>query len=247
MIASLKAEFLKLFTVRSTYIIVGLAFLLEMFFAFYATGWRAMPTQLAEPHYLMSQVTSALNVLMLLAAIVAILLITHEYRYNTIMHTLTSNTSRTKVLLSKLLALSCFAIVFALVFGFLSPALTILAVKLHGHSLSHQIFTWGNILWRTMFYGWGVVMLAAILAFIVRIQVGALVAFFIIPSTVENIAGILLKKNQVYLPFSALNTLVDTFPGENHISYIRGATIALIYIIVGWIIAWILFLRRDAN
>jgi hypothetical protein len=98
-----------------------------------------------------------------------------------------------------------------------------------------------------MFYGWGVVMLAAILAFIVRIQVGALVAFFIIPSTVENIAGILLKKNQVYLPFSALNTLVDTFPGENHISYIRGATIALIYIIVGWIIAWILFLRRDAN
>ena len=71
MIASIKAEFQKLLTVRSTYILIGLGFALEMLFAFYATGWRAQPAMLADPHFMSSQVTSALNVIMLLAAIAA--------------------------------------------------------------------------------------------------------------------------------------------------------------------------------
>ena len=42
-------------------------------------------------------------------------------------------------------------------------------------------------------------MLAFILAIIIRIQVGAIAAVFLIPSTLENLLGLLLKQNQVYL------------------------------------------------
>ncbi len=248
MIASIKAEFLKLLTVRSTYIFIGLAFLLEMLFAFYINGWRAyymQPTR--NPFFLSSQLTSALNILMLLGAIVAVLLITHEYRYNTIMHTLTSNRSRTSVFISKVFAISCFAVLFALFFGALSPLLAALGAHLHNVPLGHQnIYVW-NLAWRAAFYGWAFAMFATIIAFIIRVQVGAIVALFLIPAMVENILGLLLKKNQIYLPFSSLNSLMDVYSQENHISYTKAITTVLIYIVIGWLVAWYLFLKRDAN
>ncbi len=250
MIASIKAEFLKLFTVRSTYIVLGFATLLELFFALYATGWKAMPPDLANPKYVSNQVTSALVPITLLLTIVAILLITHEYRYNTIMHTLTSNRSRTSVLLSKIIAISCFAIVFSLLFGFLSPVLGFVGIKLHGHALGMQYIPVWSLIWRTIFYGWGFAMLASILAFIIRIQVGAIVAVFLIPSTIENILGLLLKTNQVYLPFSSLAVLVGESSsdiGVASISFARAATVTSIYIVIGWLVAWFLFIKRDAS
>jgi hypothetical protein len=66
---------------------------------------------------------------------------------------------------------------------------------------------------------------------------------FLIPGTVEQLLGLLLKKNQVYLPFSALGAVLE----HNQISYVRAATVVGLYVVVGWIVAWVLFLRRDAN
>ena len=249
MIASIKAEFLKLFTIRSTYIILSLAFLLEILFAFYASGWRAQPADLANSGYVSSQVVSALVPLTLLAAIAAILLITHEYRYNIIMHTLTANKSRTTVFISKLFAISVFAIVFALFFGFLSPVLGALGVKLHSHVLAHQYIPVWSLFWRTVFYGWGFAMLASIIAFIIRIQVGAIVAVFLIPSTIENILGLILKQNQVYLPFSSLSVLIGERSNDiaAHLTFVQAASVTALYIVVGWLVAWYLFIKRDAN
>ena len=247
MISALKAEFIKLFTVRSTYIILGLSLALEVLFAFYISGWRAKPDNLADSGFLSEQVTSAVGTLNLLVGIVGVLLVTHEYRYNTIMYTLTSNKSRSRVLFAKLLAISCFAIVFALVFGGLSPLLAGFGIHAHGLHLVHQYVPVWSLIWRTVVAGWGFVALATILALLIRIQVGAIAAMFLIPGTVEQLLGLLLRKNQVYLPFSSLGVLLGNAAEGSHISYVRAALVGVAYITVGWLVAWIAFIRRDAN
>jgi hypothetical protein len=40
---------------------------------------------------------------------------------------------------------------------------------------------------------------------------------------------------------------VNGAPPETYLSPLRSSIVFLIYIIIGWVIAWWLFLRRDAN
>jgi ABC-type transport system involved in multi-copper enzyme maturation permease subunit len=246
MIPALRAEVRKLLTIRSTYIILASCLALEFIFAFYGAGIKAATADLHNPHYLASQVTQAISALSILIALVGTLLVTHEYRYNTIMYTLTSSRRRTYILLTKLIVITVFAVVFSLFFGLLSPLLANLGVHLKGHELVHQVIPVGDLVWRSVFAGWGFAMFALILAFLIRIQVGAIVALFFIPTTVEALIGLILKHNAIYLPFTALSLVLDHNP-EHPVSYTHAALTAGIYIVAGWIIAWALFLRRDAN
>lgn len=247
--AALKAEFKKLLTVRSTYFISGLVILFVIFIAFYVTGWRLAPSDLHSSTQLASDVTGALN-LMVFGAVIAILLVTHEYRYNTIIYTLTNSNSRSKVLFAKLVVASSYALALAMVIGVLSPVMTYLGVHAAGHSLVPQTLDYGNLVWRGLFYGWGYGMAGLLLALLLRNQVAAIVALFVIPGPVEQLLSLLLKHNTVYLPFTALNQVISMGDGEPRIGRIspsRGALIFLVYIVVGWIAAWYLFLHRDAT
>ncbi|HEY5442194.1 MAG TPA: ABC transporter permease [Candidatus Saccharimonadales bacterium] len=246
MIPAIKAELRKLLTVRSTYIILGGCLVLEFIFAFYGGGMKASTGDLHNPNYLAGQVTQAVSALSVLIALVGTLLVTHEYRYNTIMYTLTASRRRTQVLLAKLLVITIFAAVFSLLFGLLSPLLAIVGVHVKGHVLVHQVIPLWNLLWRSVFAGWGFAMFALILAFLIRIQVGSIVALFLIPSTVEPLVGLILKHNTAYLPFTAVGLVLDHNP-DYSVSYARAALVTAIYVVVGWIIAWIFFMRRDAN
>src|SRR5258708_7634109 len=114
MIASLKSEFRKLLTVRSTYFITCLVTALVIFIAFYIEGWRLTPVGLRDPNQLTGDVFGALN-LTIFGAIVAILLMTHEYRYNTILYTLTNSNSRTRVLFSKVIVVSAYALLLGVI------------------------------------------------------------------------------------------------------------------------------------
>lgn len=248
MTPALKAEFRKLFTVRSTYIFIGLAVLFVIFFAFYIEGYKLSAADLHDPHLLTKDITGALSSLpMVFGAIVAILLMTHEYRYNTIMYTLTSSNSRSKVLLAKLLVISGFALLFTLLIGVLSPLMSYLGVLAHGHTLVPQTIDYGSIIWRGLFYGWAYLSAGLVLAVLIRNQIGAIVSLFVIP-TFEQVLGLLLKTNTVYLPFTSLNAvLTGPDPKQGSITYAHAAEVFLIYLVVGWIVAWILFLRRDVN
>lgn len=247
MIPLLKSEFRKLFSIRSTYLVLLFAFLIEVLFAFYISGWRANVAERAGPGYLAGQVFSAVNLLSLFAAIVGVLLITHEYRYNTIMYTLTSSSSRTRVVLAKFIAISVFAVVFSLVFGWLSPLLAWTGMQLHGiHTVGQHLDVWG-LTWRAVFGGWAMVMFASIFAMITRVQVAAIAAIFLLPGTIEPLLGLLLKQNQSYLPYSSLNTVLNSSGGSAPISLTTAALVATGYVVGGWIISWALFLKRDAN
>jgi len=247
-IAALKAEFRKLLTVRSTYILTGLALAFVVFYAGYIEGFKLTGKELLNPHLLSQDIVGAIGSLpLVLGVIVAILLMTHEYRYNTVMYTLTSSNSRSKVLLAKILALTIFGLVFTAVVGALSPLMSLAGIHLHGDGalLAPQAVDYGSLVWRSLFNGWAYIMIGLLLATLIRNQIGAIVSLFVIP-TVEQVLGLLLKDNVVYLPFNALNAVL-TAPPKGGISYFHAAVVVAVYLVIGWVIAWVLFLKRDAN
>lgn len=247
MIPAIKSEFRKLFTIRSTYIITFLVIAFLLFIAFYVEGWRLKPFQLKDPGQLASDVYGGLT-LMVFGAIVAILSMTHEYRYNTIIYTLTSNNSRSKALAAKVITISCYAIGLAIIVGVLSPIATYLGVHAAGHSLGPQTLHYKDLVWRTIFYGWSYGMIGLVLATIIRLQPGAVAALFVIPAVVEPLLSQLLDKHAVYLPFAALSQLVgDGAVGGGSLPPGKAALVFLAYLLAGWAVAWYLFLHRDAS
>jgi ABC-2 type transport system permease protein len=249
MTTNLKAELRKVFSIRSTYVILAFVLLIELLFAFYGSGWRINAQDLHNPMTLNSDVTAAVSTVSIFVALIAALLVTHEYRYNTIMYSLTLSRRRSRVLLAKILVISAFAVVFTLAAAALSPLLADLGAHAHHLHFVPQKFYYGTLLWHSLFFGWGYAMAGLLIATLIRNQIGAIVTLFIAPTTVEGVLSLLLKKNTVYLPFSALHTVIGqgmtTY--RNAITPLHAAMVFTAYLLVGWIIAWILFLKRDAN
>lgn len=239
---ALKAEFRKLYTIRSTYLLCAFSLLILVFFAFYVEGLKAADIG-ANNAKLANAVINAVNNLSIFAALVGLLLVTHEYRYNTIMYTLTAANSRTKVFFAKIIAISTFTLLFTLVVGILSPLLILLAANIRGLDLIAQFYSVGDLLWRSLFIGWGLAMTAFVFAMLLRSQVVAIVVLLIAPTTIEQLLSLLLKDNTIYLPFRSITNI--TFPAE--VSAGKSALVFLAYLVPSLIITWLLFLRRDAN
>ena len=250
MIQAIRAEFRKLLTVRTTYFITGIVMLLVILVAFILEGFRLKGGDLLDPMQLSSDITGAMNITVF-GAIVAILLVTHEYRYSTIMYTLTATNNRAKVLFAKLLTVSVYAIFLTVIIAVLSPIMSILGVHAAGHMLAPQTLHIGSLAWRTIFYGWGYAMAGFIFAVISRSQVGAIVTLFVVPTIVEQLLSFtLLKHNSVYLPFNALSQVVNgSASGVTSSNFSAGhaAGIYVVYLAVGLAVSCALFLRRDAN
>jgi len=126
-----------------------------------------------------------------------------------------------------------------------------LGLALKGFTLVHQVFPL-SLLWQAVFVGWGFSMFGFILAAIIRQQVGAMAAFFLIPALGEQLLSLLLKDNRIYLPFTALQQV--TLPANAGITDPRqalspgkAALVVCAYLAVGWFVAWYLYLKRDAN
>jgi ABC-type transport system involved in multi-copper enzyme maturation permease subunit len=248
MMANLRSEVRKLLTMRWTYYILAFTFVLLIFFGFYISGWHIDKGALHDPTTLATDVTSAISTLGVFVALIAVLLFANEYRYNTIMYTLTSSNSRTKVLASKIIVITGFALIFGLIFGVLSPVVSLLGIHIHHLKLVHQTLDYGNLLWRSLFYMWGYAMAGLIIAALTRNQVGSIIILFVAPATVEGLLGLALKSNVVYLPFSSLDTVIGQ--GMNYHNSITPAHAALVftsYLVVSLGAAWYLFLHRDAN
>lgn len=259
MLRELKAEWRKLTTTRSTYIILGLSLALVIFYSFYVVGYRlsgAAPAtvhgakEILDPTFLSQQIFGALQSVGVFGAVVAVLLAAHEYRYNTITYTLTLSNSRSKVLFAKLLTAVGFGVVYALAVGVLAP--TMAALGLHAHHTQYvaQTFQWGNLLWRDMFYGGAYAAIAMLIAVIFRNLVAAIVFLFLFPGTVEQLLGLWLKNDRVYLPFTALIGVLgqnEGIGGVKPLSPGRSALTVVAYVVAGWIVGWLLFLKRDAS
>ncbi len=256
MLPLIKAEFRKLLTLRNTYVFTGLSLLFLGIYAFWADGVKAHGP-ISDHEYLSNLAIGAPQVTGLLMAMVAILAVTQEYRFNTIMYTLSASNSRLKVLFAKVVCMSGYAIVVSAVFATLSPLLSLVGLHISGVTLPHQYIDVYSLVWRVLFYGWGLSMLGLIFGFILRNQIAAIVTFLMIPSTVETLIGIaLLKNSRYYLPFTTLDQVLShaykTLPnGEASttpiMSFAHAAVLFGLYMAVGWTVSIVLFLRRDAN
>jgi ABC-2 type transport system permease protein len=250
MIPALKAEFRKLFSTRSTYVIMLVVALLVVFFAFYVNGWKASGSNLHDPLFLSGDITGAIGVVSIFPALAAILLITQEYRYNLMAYTLTAANNRNKVMGAKLIVSSIFGLVFTLVIGIATPLFSVWGANAHGLHFSPQVIDHGKLLWECLFYGWGYTVAGLLFGALIRNQIGAIIVLFVAPDTVEALLSLLLKHDSIYMPFTALSYVIGQ---QMHV--IQGATMSpgkaafvfIIYLIIGWAVAWTLFLRRDAN
>lgn len=259
MIRGLRSEFKKIFTVRSTYILMFFTLVFMAFYNLYIIGFKQGVNNSGvvggprSSSFLMQEVTRAGGIAapVLFSSIVAVLLMAHEYRYNTIMYTLTNSNSRNKTLAAKILAVTGFAVVFSLVIEVLAPSLSLLGLHLHHVKLAHQSFYYGQFFWRVTFYAWAYAMIGVLLAIFFRNVVAAVVSLFLLPFAIEPILALALNAHQQqYLPFTALiavlnNGIVRFGPGV--FGAARSAAIVAVYLVVGWVIAWLLFLRRDAS
>jgi ABC-type transport system involved in multi-copper enzyme maturation permease subunit len=250
MIQMLKPELRKIWTVRSTYALLLFNFALMCIFAFWIEGYKAGESSKAvtDPYKLASLLRDAATNLAFWGSLVAVNAITQEYRYNTIMYTLVASRSRTQTLLSKVVAVSIYALFFAVFVLVFAGGLMYLGLAIKGLSLSHQIIP-SDLLWRILFEIWGFCMLGSLIAVIVCHQVGAIATFFATSVIVEPIIGLLLKDNRIYLPFMALQQVTQLEGSDLHhvLSHSKAALVVCVYIAAGWLVAWFLFLKRDAN
>ena len=141
----LKSEIRKLLTIRSTYVITGLAVLLAAGVNFYMAAFKTTDP-IAGDALQKGVVMGTLNGVSIFVAIVALLLVTHEYRYNTIYYSLTSARSRTQVLLAKIAVFTLYALKFTVLISLVSVAAMLIGLKVGGHHLPAQQIDWWDMI-----------------------------------------------------------------------------------------------------
>lgn len=242
----MQAEFLKLRTIRSTYVLLGICLAVAGFFSFYVFGYRSL-APVVNMRDVGQSINFMLSMLTLLVLLIAALLVTHEYRYNTITYSLTSANDRLKLMFAKVVAVSILAILAVLALAAVSYLLAAAGVSLKGNAVSWEGFKAVDIVWRLAFYSWGSAMFALIFAFLIRNTVGTIAALVLLPGTIEGLLGLLLRENIKYLPFTALDSILNGMLIPNRLSPGTAAAVAIVYIAGGLVIAAWLFKKRDAN
>lgn len=244
--ATVTSEIRKIYTVRSTYGVLALVLVMLCIFAFYADGLRGAAGA-ENPELLMSEARNAITATAVLASLIGALLVTNEYRYNTINYTVTLTKRRLQVLLAKILVVSIFAVVFAVLISVLSPLLAYAGLSIKGVHLVGQTVFFKDMLWQLPFVCWGYSMLALLFAVVVRNQVGTLALILLFEGTVESLLTLALKEDAVYLPYKVLNAVMNGAASGTHISAAANAMLFLGYMLCAWLIAAFLFVRRDAS
>lgn len=196
----------------------------------------------------------------LFAFIVVVLFMAHEYRYNTIMYSLTLSKSRNRVLGSKVAVAAGFVVVLTLLAIGLCIAATYTAVSVKGLIMPGQNIDWVKTIGDALFYTLGVALLGLAIITLIRNLAAGIVSVFVLSTIDQILSGILITKYDVdparYLPFSALTRVVsgsgsvEVGPdGPMQITYAsagRAAITFLTYFVLVWAVSWYLFLRRDA-
>lgn len=243
MLKNINAELRKLFSIRSTYVVFIICIGLAVLFAFYGTGFRSHPADLQNPDLLASQVSNAISFLCTIGALVAVLLVTHEYRYNTIAYTITASRTRSQIIPAKIIAITVYGLVFSGFFAAAAPLLAYAGLQAHHAIYVKQTLQYGTLAWQALLAGWAFFMYAFIIASLIRNQVGALVTVFVFPGVVEQLLNLVFRSNSKYLPYHAITNVLTHVTMSSG----RAAILVGVYIVAGWLVSWLLFLKRDAS
>lgn len=252
MLSAIKSDLRKLLTIRSTYILSTLAILLTSGVAFYFQGFKAKATDL-DATALGALLDSSAGYTVIFVTIIGILFMAHEYRYNTIMYTVTANASRVKVFLSKLITISLFSTLFALLISGFTLASYMIGISLGDATLPAQNFDALSQIGRVIFYFVAYGIIGVLLASLIRNLVGTIAFFFIVPSSIEPLlsAFVLKGDKSEYLPFYALDSVANTGMSVMNqtpkLSTTDSMLLVILYLVISGTVAGLLFLKRDTN
>lgn len=246
MIPALNAEFRKLVTTRSTWFLVTATFLLTTgLVGFWIFGYKDVSHAGASGKALLDGILTAINVIGVFLPFIAILLVGHEYRYNTITYSLTSVNHRSKLFFAKYLAAVSFILVVAAVLVLCMIVAFHIGQAVAGiETMGQELDPW-SLVWRFVASVIGGVTFAFILSMLIRSLTGTIAVVIVLPSFIESLlGGLLLHENAKYLPYTALGNLTQLNTG---VSTTFSLWVVCAYVAVVGAVAYALFLKRDAN
>ncbi len=267
MMPTLRSEFKKILTIRSTYLWILIALIIVGIYSFYGEGFKdsanllhglkSHPNDPSLPLFIGGTITQMATFISLFGGIIALLHITHEYRYNTITYTITASNSRSKVLAAKFLSVFGFILVYSALMTAIGLGLLFAGLHFSHNVLPHQDLNYLTYLGKVVFFAESYALAGLLFGVLIRNMAGSFAALFIIPGPVEGLLSLVLRHDSVYLPFLALSQVVQApivthgHPAhpDNNTGYLtapKGALVYLAYIAFGWLVAWYLFLKRDA-
>ncbi len=240
----LRSEWLKLWTTRTTWVMLGIGLLGEALFAGLYTGLTSLGTvqeQLAE-----GEVTTGVGLLMVLMLVLGVLTITTEFRHGTSSSTFLASPRRYPVLLAKLGAALLVGLLAGLAFVVVNGGLALGLTSGRGGELPSS----GDL---ASVYAGVVVSFALLGAFgfgigaIVRNQVGAIIAaiacFFVLSPLPELLPGSIGE----YFPAQALGALHGHVEGNGTLGQVEGGLVLAAWAGVLVAIGVALICRRDVD
>ncbi len=265
---ALRYEWCRLWTIRSTYWLIGLTLVLQLSFSLLAAYGTGSAHEFIRPEEAVSQVITlgaSFGVSPLFSAYIIAMFgvfgFGHEYRYGMIRATLTAVPDRSAVFAAKAVVTTALAAVLALACCLVGMFSAVLFFDTAGALTSGAVWhvVLGAVLYTAMFGLCGMAF-----AVLVRNQTGALALILLIPLVVENILKIVLQiiarsGNSVdsisrYFPFDAgaqmfarpSAQVINDVLGYHPLGPVSGGLVMLAFTGLLLAAALALFLRRDA-
>ena len=256
---ALRYEWVRLRTLRSTYWIAGLSVLVSGLFALTALGQKG---SVAVSDYAGLMTGGGLLVSSILLALIGVFSIGQEYRYNTILPTLSALPRRSILMAAKVVVVMVFVAVVSLV---CQVATYLVGLVIWGSRLS-ALGPFPGYMGRIWVGSIGYVVVAALvglaLAGLLRSLPAAIVTMILLPLLVENLIKGLLSLDALrsvrdvakVLPFTAgqqvfsYGAIERRGPGAFSAvpSPWAGAVIFIVFMSILLGLSWALFERRDA-
>ena len=253
---SVRAEWLKLWTLRSTWITSFIAIALTVLFG---AGLAAALGQSEEyQDRAMNLITSGLTFGQIVVAVLGALIITGEYSSGQIRSSLAAVPRRGRLLLSKAVVLSVSSFLLGSVSVFLSWAISKPFLGEHAGSLTDSHY-FGHI-WGSGLVFVGIALMTLGIGFLLRSTAGAITVvvslLFVITIPLQLAASKWEWINKVIgcLPSTVSEAVSDPFQrttewgaqGVQFLSHGQAVAVFAAWALVPLIIAWFVFSRRDA-
>jgi ABC-2 type transport system permease protein len=242
----LHSEWIKLFTTRTTWVMVGIGLLCEALFAGLFVGLASISDIVGDDGEGFEGVLTGLGLLMTLMLVLGVLVITTEFRHGTTGSTFLVTPKRWPVLLAKLGACLLVGVLAGLLFVAVNGGLAISIFSGRGGELPSTD--------RIVEIYAGVVASFALLAAfglgigaIVRNQVGAIIAaiavFFVVSSLPELLPGSIGE----YFPAQTVGTLHGRVEGDGTLTQVGAGVILAGWSLLLFAIGTVLTVKRDLS
>lgn len=245
MIDAFRAELRKIWSVRSTYMLM--LFLLALpvgLMGFWIFGYKDAEHANQSVEVLKTTIMATVGLGGILLSFIPLLSVTQEYRYNTVLYTLTSTNRRAKVFFAKWLASVFVAVLLGAIMVAAVVAAFYVGQNLHHVSTLAQTMPDASFMFRMLASIVGAASFGFIIAILLRSQVASIAVVLILPTTIETLLTLLLKDNTKYLPYTALGNLTN-LPGA--VAYSTSLLVVGGYVVALGAVALVGFVRRDAN